>query len=41
MVRESLDILDDIRLAAQDVQELRSEIVVEIYETCQYIQKKS
>lgn len=41
MVQQSLEILDDIRLAAVDVQELRSEIVIEIYETCQYIQKKS
>ena len=41
MVKQSLEILDDLRLGAEDVQELRSEIAVEIYETCAYIQKKS
>ena len=30
-----------MRLMAEDVQELRSEVAVEIYETCAYIQKKS
>ena len=41
MVKQSLEILDDMRLGAEDVQELRSEVAVEIYETCAYIQKKS
>jgi len=41
MVKQSLEILDDLRLGAEDVQEMRSEIAVEIYETCAYIQKKS
>ena len=41
MVKQSLEILDDIRIAAKDVQEMRSEIAAEIYETCAYIQKKS
>ena len=30
-----------MRIGAEDVQELRSEVAVEIYETCAYIQKKS
>ena len=30
-----------MRIGAEDVHELRSEIAVEIYETCAYIQKKS
>ena len=37
MVKQSLEILDDMRLGAEDVQELRSEIAIEIYETCAYI----
>ena len=41
MVKQSLEILDDMRQGAVDVQELRSEIAIEIYETCAYIQKKS
>ena len=41
MVKQSLEILDDMRQGAEDVQELRSEVVIEIYETCAYIQKKS
>ena len=41
MVKQSVEILDEIRLAAEDVQELRSEVITEIYETCSYIQKKS
>ena len=41
MVKQSLEILDDMRLGAEDVQELRSDVAIEIYETCAYIQKKS
>ena len=41
MVKQSLEILDDIRVASEDVQELRSDFITEIYETCSYIQKKS
>lgn len=41
MVKQSLEILDDMRIGAVEVQELRSEVAIEIYETCAYIQKKS
>lgn len=41
MVRQSLEIMDEIREAAEDVSELRTEMTFEMYETCSYIQKKS
>lgn len=41
MVRQSLEILDDLCNGAEDVQEMRSEVAIEIYETCAFIQKKS
>ena len=41
MVKQSLEILDDLRLGAEAVEEMRSEVAIEIYETCAFIQKKS
>ena len=41
MVKQSLEILEDLCIGAEDVQEMRSEVAIEIYETCAYIQKKS
>jgi len=41
MVRQSLEIMDEIRAAAEDVSEMRTEMTFEMYDTCQYIQKKS
>ena len=41
MVRQSIEIMDEIRLAAEDVSEMRTEMTFEMYETCMYIQKKS
>ena len=41
MVKQSLEILDDLRLSAEAVEEMRSEVAIEIYDTCAFIQKKS
>ena len=41
MVRQSLEILDEIQQAAENVDEMRTEMTFEMYDTCQYIQKKS
>ena len=41
MVRESLEILDEIQQVAENVDEMRTEMTFEMYDTCQYIQKKS
>ena len=41
MVKQSLEILDDLRIGAEAVEEMRSEVAIEIYETCAFIQKKS
>lgn len=37
MVRQSIEIMDEIRLAAEDVSEMRTEMTFEMYETCMYI----
>ena len=37
MVKQSLEILEDLCIGAEDVQEMRSEVAIEIYETCAYI----
>ena len=41
MVKQSLQILTELSMAAEEVHDLRSEIAIEIYETCAYICKKS
>ena len=37
MVKQSLEILDDLRIGAEAVEEMRSEVAIEIYETCAFI----
>lgn len=37
MVRQSLEILDEIQQAAENVDEMRTEMTFEMYDTCQYI----
>ena len=36
-----MEILDEIQQAAENVDEMRTEMTFEMYDTCQYIQKKS
>ena len=36
-----MEILDEIQQVAENVDEMRTEMTFEMYDTCQYIQKKS
>lgn len=41
MVKQSLLILDELQLMAEDVEEMRGDYVYEIFETCIFVRRKS